>query len=45
MVALAVLAGGCGKVLIFDMSVEKLAIASTYPGGRARHEASWPCGL
>lgn len=32
MVALAALAGGCSKVVISDISVEKLAIAARYPG-------------
>jgi len=32
MAALAALAGGCSKVLISDVSAEKLAIAAEYPG-------------
>ncbi len=32
MTALAALAGGCSKVLISDLSAEKLAIAGGYPG-------------
>ena len=32
MVALAALAGGCSKVIISDVSIEKLAIAARYPG-------------
>ena len=32
MVALAALAGGCSKVIISDVSVEKLTIAARYPG-------------
>ena len=32
MTALAALAGGCSKVLISDLSAEKLAIAGAYPG-------------
>jgi D-xylulose reductase len=32
MVALAALSGGCSKVIISDISSEKLAIASMYPG-------------
>lgn len=32
MVALAALAGGCSKVIISDVSAEKLAIAGGYPG-------------
>ncbi len=32
MVALAALAGGCSKVIISDVSAEKLAIAEGYPG-------------
>lgn len=32
MVALAALAGGCSKVIISDISMEKLAIAGGYPG-------------
>ena len=32
MVALAALAGGCSKVIVSDVSAEKLAIAGGYPG-------------
>ncbi len=32
MVALAALAGGCSKAIVSDVSAEKLAIASRYPG-------------
>ena len=32
MTALAALAGGCSKVIISDVSAEKLAVAATYPG-------------
>jgi D-xylulose reductase len=32
MVALAALAGGCSKAIVSDVSAEKLAIASHYPG-------------
>lgn len=32
MVALAALAGGCGRVIVSDISAEKLAIAAQYPG-------------
>lgn len=32
MVALAALAGGCSKVIVSDVSAEKLAIAAGYPG-------------
>jgi D-xylulose reductase len=32
MVALAALAGGCSKVIISDVSTEKLAVAARYPG-------------
>jgi D-xylulose reductase len=32
MVALAALAGGCARVIVADLSTEKLAIAGSYPG-------------